>query len=56
MTCLDKIYIYNIEVYMGVNSDSPSKLVENYMNNQLSTGENLCDSEDHHEGEHSCNH
>ncbi len=34
----------NIEVCMGVNSDTPIKLVENYLNNLLVTGENLCDS------------
>lgn len=33
----------NIEVCMGVNAESPSKLVEQYLNNQLQTGENLCD-------------
>jgi ATP-binding protein involved in chromosome partitioning len=33
----------NIEVCMGVDSESPSKLVEQYLNNQLQTGENLCD-------------
>jgi predicted Fe-Mo cluster-binding NifX family protein len=33
----------NIEVCMGVNAESPSKLVKQYLNNQLQTGENLCD-------------
>lgn len=33
----------NIEVCMGVGADSPSILVEQYLNNQLQTGENLCD-------------
>ena len=33
----------NIEVCMGVNAESPSKLVEQYLNNQLQTGDNLCD-------------
>ena len=33
----------NIEVYMGVQNGSPSELVENYLNNQLQTGQNLCD-------------
>ena len=46
----------NIEIYMGINSDSPKKLVENYMNNQLTSGDNLCDSNHQHEDEHSCNH
>ena len=33
----------NIEVYMGVQNGSPSELVDNYLNNQLQTGQNLCD-------------
>ena len=33
----------NIEVHIGVNSESPRKLIEYYLNNQLKTGENLCD-------------
>ncbi len=33
----------NIEVYMGVNSENPEKLVEQYLNDQLQSGENLCD-------------
>ncbi len=33
----------NIEVCIGVSSDSPESLVEQYLNNQLRTGENLCD-------------
>jgi predicted Fe-Mo cluster-binding NifX family protein len=33
----------NIEVCMGVYAESPSKLVEQYLNGQLQTGENLCD-------------
>ena len=33
----------NIEVYMGIDSDVPHKLVEAYLNNQLQAGENLCD-------------
>ncbi len=36
----------NIEVFMGVNSEQPKILVENYLNNQLKTGENLCDHEE----------
>jgi ATP-binding protein involved in chromosome partitioning len=44
----------NIEVCMGVNSESSVKLVEDYLNNHLTTGENLCDG-DHH-GDHECNH
>jgi predicted Fe-Mo cluster-binding NifX family protein len=38
----------NIEVCMGVNSDSPTKLVEEYLSAKLTTGENLCDGGDHH--------
>jgi ATP-binding protein involved in chromosome partitioning len=33
----------NIEVCMGVNAGSPTQLVEQYLTNQLQTGENLCD-------------
>lgn len=33
----------NIDVYMGVQNGSPKQLVENYLGNQLKTGENLCD-------------
>ena len=33
----------NIEVCMGVSSDSPVYLVEQYLKDQLQTGENLCD-------------
>lgn len=37
----------NIEVYMGINAETPQKLVEQYLNNQLQTGENLCDQSGH---------
>ncbi len=33
----------NIEVCVGVDTDSPQKLVEKYLSNQLKTGQNLCD-------------
>ncbi len=33
----------NIEVCMGVGAESPELLVEQFINGQLSTGENLCD-------------
>jgi predicted Fe-Mo cluster-binding NifX family protein len=33
----------NIEVCIGVNSGSPKNLVEQYLNNNLQTGQNLCD-------------
>ncbi len=33
----------NIEVCIGVDSDSPQKLVEQYLKGQLQTGQNLCD-------------
>jgi hypothetical protein len=33
----------NIEVCIGVSSDSPQYLVEQYLKDQLKTGENLCD-------------
>ena len=49
--------INKIEVCMGVNSDSPKVLVQNYLENQLITGVNLCDSDGHHHGsDHSCLH
>ena len=32
-----------IEVFMGINSEDPAMLVEQYMNNQLKSGDNLCD-------------
>jgi len=33
----------NIEVHMGVQADSPAQLVENYLTDQLETGQNMCD-------------
>jgi len=33
----------NIEVCVGVNADTPEKLVEQYLANELISGENLCD-------------
>ena len=33
----------DIEVCVGVNTDSPKILVEQYFNNQLQTGQNQCD-------------
>ena len=33
----------NIEVCVGVNSDSPQQLVIQYLEDQLETGQNLCD-------------
>jgi len=33
----------NIEVCVGVNSASPTDLVQQYLDNQLQTGQNLCD-------------
>ena len=33
----------NIEVFMGINSENPEKLVEQYLNDQLKSGDNLCD-------------
>ncbi len=32
----------NIEVYMGVASGTSKEIVENYLNNKLNTGDNLC--------------
>ena len=33
----------NIEVCVGVNSGSPRELVEQYLQDELQTGQNLCD-------------
>ena len=33
----------NIEVFMGINSENPEVLVEQYLQNQLKSGKNLCD-------------
>lgn len=33
----------NIEVFMGIDGGSPEELVENYLKDQLHSGENLCD-------------
>jgi len=33
----------NIKVYMGVQEGTPKQLVEQYLSNQLQTGNNLCD-------------
>ena len=33
----------NIEVFMGINSENPEILVEQYLQNQLESGKNLCD-------------
>ena len=33
----------NIEVCVGVNSGTPSDLVQQYLENKLQTGQNLCD-------------
>jgi predicted Fe-Mo cluster-binding NifX family protein len=33
----------NIEVCIGVSSGSPKNLVEQYLKNELQTGDNLCD-------------
>lgn len=39
----------NIEVHMGVGVEEPRTLVEQFLKNELQTGENLCnhDAEDH---------
>ncbi|MEN8224713.1 MAG: NifB/NifX family molybdenum-iron cluster-binding protein [Bacteroidota bacterium] len=34
---------HKIEVYLGVNSDDPKVLVEQYFSNQLESGDNTCD-------------
>ncbi len=33
----------NIEVFMGIHSEDPAKLVEQYLADQLESGNNLCD-------------
>lgn len=33
----------NIEVFMGISSENPEILVEQYLKNQLESGENFCD-------------
>ncbi|MEJ2054427.1 MAG: NifB/NifX family molybdenum-iron cluster-binding protein [Calditrichaceae bacterium] len=33
----------NIEVCIGVNTDTPQQLVERYLNSELQTGQNICD-------------
>lgn len=39
----DLFHMNNIEVHMGVADGTPVELVSQYLNNQLKTGENLCD-------------
>jgi predicted Fe-Mo cluster-binding NifX family protein len=39
----DLFAMNNIEVHMGVQDGTPSELVMSYLNNQLQTGQNLCD-------------
>jgi len=33
----------DIEVYVGITADSPQKLVQDYLDEQLKAGDNLCD-------------
>ena len=35
--------INNIEVFVGIQSDTPQNLVKYYLDNQLQSGDNLCD-------------
>ena len=39
----DLFAMNNIQVCMGVNAESPKTLVEQYLGNELQTGQNLCD-------------
>jgi predicted Fe-Mo cluster-binding NifX family protein len=39
----DLFAMNKIEVHMGVQDGTPSELVMSYLNNQLQTGQNLCD-------------
>ncbi len=48
---LDLFAQNNIEVVMGVGSDEPEKLVNQYLSQNLESGNNLCD-EDHHGHNH----
>jgi len=34
---------HRIEVFMGIDAENPEILVEQYLANQLKSGENLCD-------------
>jgi predicted Fe-Mo cluster-binding NifX family protein len=38
----------NIEVFMGLEAEEPSKLVELYIQDKLENGDNLCDSDHDH--------
>ena len=43
-TKAQEIFAQNdIEVFMGINSENPEILVEQYLQNQLESGKNLCD-------------
>lgn len=42
----------NIEVHMGVAEAAPAALVQQYLQDQLTTGVNLCNHDDDHEGHH----
>jgi predicted Fe-Mo cluster-binding NifX family protein len=48
----DLFAMNSIEVYMGVNSEDPSKLVLSYLSDQLETGDNQC----RHGPDHVCDH
>ncbi len=39
----DLFKMNNIDVYMGVYEGAPSEIVEQYFNDQLQTGDNICD-------------
>lgn len=39
----DLFHMNNIQVHMGVQDGTPVELVNQYLNNQLKTGDNLCD-------------
>ena len=44
----------NIEVHMGVGVEDPRLLVEQFLRNELKTGENLCSHGDGDDDQHRC--
>lgn len=45
-----------IEVHMGVGVEDPKVLVEQFLKNELQTGDNLCDHGSEGAGSHGCEH
>ena len=42
----------NIEVFLGIDSDNPTKLVELYLEDKMKSGSNKCDDDHHGHGDH----